>query len=105
MTVYAVAQLRFTERGAYDRYQARFMKVFTRFSGQLLAADESPQVVEGDWERDKIVILSFPDEAAFRAWSDSPEYRDISLDRLAGAEALVLLVRGIDETPSTLFSG
>ncbi len=96
MTVYAVAQLRFTNRDAYDRYQARFMEVFTRFSGRLLAADEDPRVIEGDWDREKVVIMSFSDEAAFRAWSDSAEYRDISHDRLAGADAVVLLVHGID---------
>ncbi len=28
MTVYAIAQLRFTDRAAYDRYQARFAEVF-----------------------------------------------------------------------------
>ncbi len=96
MTVYAVAQLRFTNRDAYDRYQASFMEVFTRFSGRLLAADEDPSVIEGDWDREKVVIMAFPDEAAFRAWSDSAEYRNISRDRLAGADAVVLLVHGID---------
>jgi uncharacterized protein (DUF1330 family) len=35
-------------------------------------------VVEGDWEREKVVIMSFPDETAFRSWADSPEYREIS---------------------------
>ncbi|HET9877029.1 MAG TPA: DUF1330 domain-containing protein, partial [Mycobacterium sp.] len=45
MTVYAIAQLRFTDRAAYDRYQAKFMEVFRRHPGLLLAADESPQVV------------------------------------------------------------
>ena len=66
VTVYAIAQLRFTDRAAYDRYQARFMEVFRRHPGTLLAADESPEVVEGDWDREKLVLMSFPDEAAFR---------------------------------------
>lgn len=96
MTVYVVAQLRFTDRNAYDRYQARFMEVFTRFSGRLLAADERPQVIEGNWDREKVVIMSFPDEAAFRSWSDSPEYREISQDRLAGADAVILLIHGVE---------
>lgn len=99
MTVYAVAQLRFTDRSAYDRYQARFMEVFMGFSGRLLAADEAPQRVEGEWDREKLVLMSFPDESAFRAWAESPAYQEISRDRRAGAEAVVLLVRGID-TPS-----
>lgn len=96
MTVYAVAQLRFTDRAAYDRYQARFMDVFVGFAGRLLAADERPQTVEGAWAYEKLVLMSFPDEPAFRAWADSPAYRDISRDRLAGAEAVVVLAKGVD---------
>ncbi|OBK19003.1 DUF1330 domain-containing protein [Mycobacterium asiaticum] len=95
MTVYAIAQLRFTDRPAYDRYQAAFMEVFRRHSGTLLAADESPEVVEGDWAYQKVVLMSFPDDAAFREWAQSPEYREISRDRQAGAETLVLLATGL----------
>jgi uncharacterized protein (DUF1330 family) len=95
VTVYAIAQLRFTNRAAYDRYQARFMEVFRRHPGTLLAADESPEVIEGEWDREKLVLMSFPDEAAFRGWAQSPEYREISKDRLAGADTLVLLVQGL----------
>ncbi len=95
MTVYAIAQLKFTDRVAYDRYQAKFMEVFRRYPGTLLAADESPQVVEGRWDREKVVLMSFPDEAAFRRWAQSPDYQDISKDRRAGADTVVLLVEGL----------
>ena len=66
MTVYVIAQLKMTDRAAYDRYQARFFEVFRKFDGRLLSADESPSVVEGNWNRDKLVLMSFPDEAAYR---------------------------------------
>jgi len=94
MTVYVIVQLKMTDREAYDRYQAQFFDVFRKFSGRLLSADEYPAVVEGKWDRDKLVLMSFPDEPAFRAWADSPEYQDISKDRKAGAEAIVLLAKG-----------
>jgi uncharacterized protein (DUF1330 family) len=94
MTVYVIVQLKMTDRAAYDRYQARFFEVFRKFSGRLLSADEHPRVLEGEWDRDKLVLMSFPDEAAFRAWSDSPEYLKISRDRKAGAEGIVLLAKG-----------
>jgi len=58
------------------------------------AADEKPAIVEGAWDRDKLVLISFPDEAAFHAWADSPEYLEISKDRKAGAQAIVLLAKG-----------
>ena len=89
MSVYAIAQVKITDRAAYDRYQAKFMGVMKRFQGRVLAADEKPQVIEGQWERDKVVLLSF------REWAESPEYQEISKDRKAGSEAVVLLVKGI----------
>jgi uncharacterized protein (DUF1330 family) len=94
MTVYAIVQLKMTDRAAYDRYQARFFDVFKKFSGRLLSADEHPAVIEGKWDRDKLVLMSFSDEAAFHAWANAPEYLEISKDRKAGAEAIVLLAKG-----------
>ena len=99
LTVYAIVQLKMTDRAAYDRYQARFFDVFKKFSGRLLSADENPAVLEGAWDRDKVVLMSFPDEAAYHAWADSPEYLEISKDRKAGAQAIVLLAKGF--TPVT----
>jgi uncharacterized protein (DUF1330 family) len=92
--VYALAQLTITDRAAYDRYQQRFMGVMKKFKGRLLAADERPQVVEGKWDREKVVLLEFPDEPAFHQWAESPEYLEIAKDRHAGSNAVVLLVRG-----------
>jgi uncharacterized protein (DUF1330 family) len=95
VTVYAIAQLRFTDRAAYNRYQMRFIDVFRRYRGTLLAAVEQPQVVEGSWDREKVVLMSFPDEAEFRSWSESTEYQEISKDRKAGADTVVVLVKGL----------
>ena len=94
MTVYVIVQLKMTDRAAYDRYQARFFDVFRKFRGRLLSADEHPAVIEGEWNRDKLVLMSFPDVAAFRAWADSPDYLEISRDRKAGAEGIMLLAKG-----------
>jgi uncharacterized protein (DUF1330 family) len=93
--VYAIAQLRITDRATYNRYQSRFMSVMAKFKGRVLAADEKPQVVEGVWDREKVVLLAFPDEAAFREWAESPEYVEIARDRKAGSDAVVLLVKGV----------
>jgi uncharacterized protein (DUF1330 family) len=106
MSVYVVAQLKFKDRPAYDRYQARFGRVFARFRGTLLAADDAPVVLDGAWPLDKLVLMSFPDEAAYHEWADSPAYREIAVDRIAGADSVALLVRGIERlsgaaTPST----
>src|SRR5882672_1903453 len=97
MTVYVIVQLKMTDRAAYDRYQARFFDVFRKFNGRLLSADERPAVLEGTWDRDRLVLMSFPGEAAFHAWAGSPEYLEISKDRKAGADGIVLLAKGFGQ--------
>jgi uncharacterized protein (DUF1330 family) len=95
MSVYVIAQLKFTRRELYDRYQARFFDVFRKFRGRVLVADKHPQVLEGTFERDKVVVLEFPDAAAAMEFQESAEYAGIAVDRKAGADAVVLVVRGL----------
>ena len=95
MSVYIIAQLKFTRSELYDRYQSRFMGVFSEFKGKLLVADAHPVVLEGEWPRDKVVIMEFPDAESARKFQESPEYEAIAVDRKAGADAIVMTVRGL----------
>ena len=72
------------------------------FQGRLLVADEASQVLEGAWTRDKVVLIWFPDEAAFQDWESSEAYQRIARDRLAGAETVSLLLRGYSPDVETL---
>lgn len=95
MTIYAIAQLTITDAAAYQRYVDEFFAVFSQHDGTLLAADNAPDVVEGDWPHGKVVLMSFPDREAFEEWANSPDYRRISQDRLAGTRSTVLVARGV----------
>ena len=39
--------------------------------------------------------MEFQDRDTFTAWANSPEYQEISKDRLTATEGVVLLVRGL----------
>ena len=95
MSVYAIAQLWIHNPAAYGRYARRFMEVFEKFQGRVLVADENPVIFEGVWHVDKVVVVSFPDEASFRDWAESPEYLEIAEDRRAGASSIIMLVKDI----------
>ena len=71
------------------------MEVFGQFQGRLLAVDEAPQVLEGDWSATRVVLMSFPDEAAFRDWYGSPAYQEIARHRHDGSTGVVLLTKGL----------
>jgi len=95
MTVYAIVQLKICDRPTYDRYLSRFMAIFEKFNGKVLAADDAPKVLEGMWDANRVVLMSFPDKKSFFAWAGSPAYREIAKDRIAAAETTVLLAEGL----------
>ena len=47
------------------------------------------------------MVISFPDEASFRDWAESPEYLEIVMDRKAGAKSVILLVKGLSGSIET----
>jgi len=99
VSCYMLAQLKFRDVAAYRRYQGKFFEVMRSFKGRLLVADEVPRALEGEWQTDKIVLIRFPDEAAFREWESSEAYQRIAVDRIAGAETVSLILRGLADSP------
>jgi uncharacterized protein (DUF1330 family) len=95
MTVYVIANVKFTKEELYRRYQARFFDVFRQFKGRLLVADEAPKVLDGAFPHDKVVVMQFPDQAEAERFLYSPAYEEISKDRIAGANVVSVLVRGL----------
>ena len=94
MTCYLVGRVAIHDRERYDRYAAAFMPVLQRYGGRLLVSEERPEALEGEWDGRKLVVLSFADRDAALTWANSPEYREIAKDRIAGADAIVLLADG-----------
>jgi uncharacterized protein (DUF1330 family) len=95
VTRYILAQLTIHDRARYDRYAARFLGVLGQFRGRLLASDESPDVLEGEWPHQKVVLIEFADAAEAERWAASPQYREIAADREAATVATVLGVDGL----------
>src|SRR3954447_23906107 len=95
MPVYAVAELTVHDRERYDRYVAGFLPVIEQYGGRVLAAQDGPDVLEGSWPHDRIVLLAFDDRASFDRWSGSPEYGAIVEDRYGGADSVIVLAEGL----------
>ncbi len=93
--MYALAQISIHDRTRYDRYVAAFMPVLLKYQGRLLAADEAPHVVEGTWPYDKVILMAFDSRESFDRWANSPEYQEISRDRVAATDGVVVVADGV----------
>ena len=96
MTVYLTVQVKIKDHAAYARYAEAFMPVFEKFNGTMLSADFNPHVLDGEWDKDRIVIMSFPSKADLMAWLKSEDYQAISADRDAGANTIALIAEGVE---------
>jgi uncharacterized protein (DUF1330 family) len=99
MSVYAVALITITDRERYAAYERRFMAVFAQFEGEVLAVDDAPRVLEGEWPGPRTVLLRFPDEPALRCWYDSAAYQEIARDRLNASATDFAIISGLGARP------
>ncbi len=88
------ATIRIRDAVEYQRYLDAYDEAFAGTGGEVLAVDDAPVVLEGSPLMGRIVLIRFPDEAAFHSWYDSDAYRRIVAHRHAASQTDALLVRG-----------
>ena len=95
MSVYMIAEINIHDRSEYAKYVAGFRAMFRGFKGEVIIADESVQVIEGDWPWTRIAMLRFDDETEARRWYDSPEYQAAAQFRLRSSKTNLILAKGL----------
>lgn len=95
MSVYAVALITIRDRESYGNYEQGFMAIFEGTGGKLLAVDEAPHVLEGEWPWTRTVLLEFPDQAALDAWYRSDAYQALARHRFAASDAAIAVVKSL----------
>ena len=69
MSCYFIAQIEIHDRDEYQQYLDGFDEVFEKYKGMIMAVDEEPVVLEGEWPFTRTVLIRFPDENEARRWS------------------------------------
>lgn len=94
MSCYFLAQITIHDPMGYERYLDGFDEVFERFGGEVLAVDDAPLRLEGDWPGTRTVVMRFPSQAEALRWYNSEGYQTLVKVRQAAAHANIVLVGG-----------
>ena len=97
MIHYFVAQIRIDDPDEYEKYLEKVDEVFAKYNGEYLATDESPTVLEGEWNYTKSVLIKFNSQEDFERWYYSDDYQKILKHRLSSASCDTILIKGADE--------
>jgi uncharacterized protein (DUF1330 family) len=66
------------------------------FEGSWVVHGVRPEVREGDWTGD-LVVIRFPDLERARAWYESPAYQAILPLRTRNSEGSIILIDGVPD--------
>lgn len=94
MSVYFMATIRIHDPQEYQEYLSRSGEIFKRYKGTYLAVDDSPVILEGEWDDCRVVLISFEMKEDFEAWYRSEEYQEILKYRLKASECDTVLIQG-----------
>jgi uncharacterized protein (DUF1330 family) len=97
MIHYFVAQIKINNSDEYEKYLDKFDDIFSQYKGEYLAIDESPTLLEGNWNYTKSVLIKFNSKQDFENWYYSDDYQLILKHRLKASKCDTILIEGLDE--------
>ena len=95
MPAYVIADVRDAwDAEALQEYRRRNTDAVAAHGGRFVVRGGEHELLEGDWDTRRLVVMEFPDMAAARAWWTSDEYEAIKPIRRGASTTNIILVDG-----------
>ena len=94
MTAYVIADIQVTDTAAYEPYRPLAAASIARFGGRFIMRGGKVDLLEGEPEPERIVVIEFPDADTARRWYRSEEYQNALKIRQSASHGRVFLVEG-----------
>ena len=95
MPAYVIARVNVTDPDQYEKYKALSPGAIAAYGGRFIVRGGETEVLEGEPEARRVVVVEFPSMEQARTFYDSPEYREARAARAGAAEGQFLLVDGV----------
>jgi uncharacterized protein (DUF1330 family) len=90
-SAYIIANVRVTNPTQYEEYKRLSSAAMLAHGAQVCVRGGATEVLEGDWQPDRLVVLKFPSVEKARAFYNSTEYAKARAAR-AGAAIMRMIV-------------
>ena len=95
MPAYVIADVRQAlDQEALVEYRRGNTESVARHGGHFVVRGGDMEVLEGDWDTRRLVVMEFPDMAAARGWYESDDYAPLKALRQSASETNIILVEG-----------
>ncbi|MDD2927120.1 DUF1330 domain-containing protein [Rhodoferax sp.] len=95
MTAYIYGNIDIHDPVRYEQYRAQVPALVAAHGGRYLVRGGAVEVLEGEGEAARQVILEFPDMASLKAFYFSPEYTAVKAIRQQAATGTLVAIEGV----------
>ena len=93
---YLICYVDITNPTAYDEYRKLATVAGEKYGATYLARGGKTEVLEGDLNPERVVIIEFADMDAAHAWYESPEYTKAREARKGASKGNFILVEAVE---------
>jgi len=94
MSSYMIVEIDVKDPVGYEDYKKQTPASLKPYGGKFIVRGGNPQLIEGETEPNRIVILQFENSEKAKAWWNSPEYEGPKKLRQTTAKTRMILVEG-----------
>ena len=94
MPGYIITNAEVFDNEAYGEYGKLAPDAIEKFGGEFLARGGAAEILEGDWEPHRIVVVKFDSVEQAKNMYNSPEYQSAKKKRLGAANFNMIVVEG-----------
>ncbi|MBT2324462.1 DUF1330 domain-containing protein [Variovorax paradoxus] len=95
MSAYIIANVEVTNPTQYEEYKKLSSKAMQVYGAEVCVRGGKVEVLEGDWNPQRLVVLKFPSIEAAKKFSESPEYGEARTSRQGAAIMRMIVVEGL----------
>jgi uncharacterized protein (DUF1330 family) len=95
MSAYFIVDVDVQDPAGMREYLERVPETLKKYGGRYIVRGGQFEVVEGDWQPTRVVMLEFPNMEQARRWYDCEEYKPWKEARLKAAVTNIVLVEGM----------
>jgi uncharacterized protein (DUF1330 family) len=95
MTAYVIVDIEVTDPIGYEDYKKLAAPTVMQYGGKYVARGGQTEVLEGEWQPHRLVILEFESPDRAKEWLNSPEYAPARALRHKYARTNMVAVEGV----------
>ena len=96
MSAYLIVQANIKDKALHEKFVDILLPIYSSFNAKILAADSNTELLEGERQYQRTVIVEFESKEKLIAWYQSIEFQEIKELRSEAADITMTYVHAVD---------